>query len=104
MCSSDRDGIEANFAALQAAVTRLLGHSFGAVTTPDRVTYLARLEQETRRLHAPGHLLINQLAEQAGRDELGARLPTHWPIGCTSPPVRPPGVSPKPPSWARAAR
>ena len=36
---------------------------------------LERLERETRRLCAPGHELINQLAEQAGRKELGGLLP-----------------------------
>jgi len=75
MNSSDRDGIDADFVALHAVVSRILGHSFDALTTPDRLTYLQRLEHETRRLQAPGHVLINQLAEQAGRDELGARLP-----------------------------
>jgi hypothetical protein len=33
-----------------------------------------RLERETRRLRTPRHELINQLAEQAGPEELGARL------------------------------
>ncbi len=75
MHSSDREEIEADFAALHAAVSRILEHSFDALTTPDRLTYLQRLERETRRLPVPGHVLINQLAEQAGREELGARLP-----------------------------
>ena len=75
MHSSDRDAIEADFTALHSVVSRILGHSFDTLTTPDRLTYLQRLEQDTRRLQAPRHVLINQLAEQAGRDELGARLP-----------------------------
>src|ERR1700745_2423690 len=45
-----------------------------ALTTPERLNLLERLERETRRLRAPGHELINQLAEQAGPDELGGRL------------------------------
>jgi Domain of unknown function (DUF222) len=55
-------------------VSRILGHSYDALTTPERLNLLERLERETRRLRAPGHELINQLAEQAGPEELGGRL------------------------------
>jgi len=48
MHSSDRDAIEADFTALHSVVSRILGHSFDTLTTPDRLTYLQRLEQDTR--------------------------------------------------------
>jgi hypothetical protein len=104
MHSSDRDGIDADFAALYAAVSRILEQSFDAVTTPDRLTYPRRLEDETRRLQAPGHVLINQLAEQAGREELGARLPDALADRLHITPLRRGAVSPRPPILGRAAR
>ena len=74
MRSSDRDDIERDFDTLRALVSRILGRSFAALTTPDRLTYLQRLEHETRRLQVPAHELLNQLAEQATRDDLGGEL------------------------------
>jgi Domain of unknown function (DUF222) len=74
MLSSTREEIQEDFDALRAAVSRILGHSYEAVTTPERLTLLERLEQETRRLRVPGHQLINQLAEQAPPEELGGKL------------------------------
>jgi hypothetical protein len=74
MGSSGREEIQRDFDALQAAVSRVLGHCYDALTTPERLALLERLERETRRLRTPGHELINQLAEQAGPDELGGRL------------------------------
>jgi hypothetical protein len=56
-------------------VSRVVGHSYDALTTPERLALLERLERETRRLRAPGHELLNQLAEQAGPEELGGALP-----------------------------
>src|ERR1700756_2751570 len=75
MGSSTREEIQEDFDALQAVVSRVLGHCYDALTTPERLDLLERLERETRRLRAPGHELINQLAEQAGPEELGAPLP-----------------------------
>ncbi|MEE6178628.1 HNH endonuclease signature motif containing protein [Mycobacterium sp. 050134] len=75
MGSSDRDEIEADIAALQSAVSRILEHSYDALTCPERLTLLARLEVEGRRLRVPGHQLLNQLAEQADPEQLGGRLP-----------------------------
>jgi Domain of unknown function (DUF222) len=74
MGSSGRGEIQRDFDELGAVVSRVLGHCYDAVTTPERLNLLERLERETRRLRAPGHELINQLAEQAGPDELGGRL------------------------------
>ena len=55
-------------------VSRVVGHSYEALTTPERLSLLERLEQETRRLRVPGHQLINQLAEQAPPEEVGGKL------------------------------
>jgi hypothetical protein len=74
MLSSTREEIQEDFDALRAAVSRILGHSYDALTTPERLVLLERLEQETRRLRVPGHQLINQLAEQAPPEDLGAKL------------------------------
>ncbi|WP_156686932.1 HNH endonuclease signature motif containing protein [Mycobacterium sp. Marseille-P9652] len=74
MGSSDRDEIDADYAALRAAVSRILGHSYDALTCPERLVYLERLERETRRLRAPQHALINQLAAQSSDEQLGGTL------------------------------
>jgi hypothetical protein len=74
MLSSCREEIQEDFDALHAAVSRIVGHSFDALTNPERLALLERLEHETRRLRAPGHQLVNQLAEQAPPEELGGRL------------------------------
>src|SRR6201998_1031590 len=74
MGSSSREEIQRDFDELDAVVSRVLGHSFDAWTPPERLNLLERLERATRRLRAPGHELINQLAEQAGPEELGGRL------------------------------
>jgi hypothetical protein len=76
MFSSTREEIQEDFDALRAAVSRILGHSYEALTTPERLTLLERLEQETRRLPVPGHQLINQLAEQAPPEEPGGKPTT----------------------------
>ncbi len=75
MLSSSRQEIEADFDALHTVVSRIVGHSFDVLTTPERMTLLERLEHETRRLRVPGHELINQVAEQASSTELGGTLP-----------------------------
>ncbi|KAA1238375.1 DUF222 domain-containing protein, partial [Mycobacterium simiae] len=48
---------------------------FEALTTPERLRVLERLEQVARRLPVAQQVLINQLAEQASEQELGGRLP-----------------------------
>ena len=75
MLANDREVIQEDFAALRDAVSRILTHSYDAVTTPERLTLLEQLERETRRLRVPGHQLINQLVEQSDAAELGGRLP-----------------------------
>ena len=74
MHSSSREEIQEDFDALRAVVSRLVGHSYDALTTPERLALLERLEQEVRRLPVPGHALINQLVQQATPAELGGKL------------------------------
>ncbi|OBK42900.1 HNH endonuclease signature motif containing protein [Mycobacterium kubicae] len=75
MGSSTREEIGEVFDALDADLDRLCGLSFDALTTPERLRLLERLERVARRLPAARHELINQLAAQAGEEELGGRLP-----------------------------
>ncbi|MEE6139067.1 HNH endonuclease signature motif containing protein [Mycobacterium sp. 050128] len=74
MCSSSREEIQEDFDALRGAVSRIVDHSYDALTTPERLALLERLECETRRLRVPGHELINQLGEQSDSGELGGTL------------------------------
>ncbi|CPR05938.1 REP13E12 repeat protein [Mycobacterium bohemicum DSM 44277] len=75
MRSDCREGIVGVLDALDAAVDHVCALSFETLTTPERMNVLARLERVARRLPVPGHRLINQLAAQADREELGAQLP-----------------------------
>lgn len=75
MTSSTRGEIVEIVGALDADLDRLCGLSFEALTTPERLRVLERLERVARRLRVPGHALINQLAEQASEEELGGKLP-----------------------------
>ena len=59
---------------VDTAVEDLCELTFDALTTPERLRVLERLERVARRLRVPGHALINQLAEQANREELGGTL------------------------------
>jgi len=74
MRSSSREEIVEVFNALDADLKRLCDLSFDALTTPERLRALERLECAARRLRAPQHTLINQLGAQAGEEELGGRL------------------------------
>jgi hypothetical protein len=74
MLSSDRQEIQQDFQALRAVVSRVVGHSFDVLTTPERLALLEQLEHETRRLRVPGHALINQIAEESNATELGGKL------------------------------
>ena len=76
MTSSTREEIVEIFGALDADLDRLRDLSFDALTTPERLRALERLESVARRLRVPGHALINQLAEQARAEELGGKLAT----------------------------
>jgi len=74
MLSSSREEIREDFDALRTAVSRVVRHSFEVLTTPERLALLERLERETRRLRAPEHRLINQVAGQATPEELGGKV------------------------------
>ena len=74
MGSSSREAIVEAFDALEADFDRALELSFDALTTPERLGLLERLEHETRRLPVAGSALINQLRRQAGETELGGKL------------------------------
>ena len=55
---------------VDTAVEELFELTFDALTTPERLRVLKRLERAARRFPVPGHALINQLAEQADPEEL----------------------------------
>ncbi|KKC01969.1 HNH endonuclease signature motif containing protein [Mycobacterium nebraskense] len=74
MRSSTREEIAADYAALREVVSRIGGHSYDGLTTPERFTYLESLEREMRRLPVAGHELINQIECQATPSELGGKL------------------------------
>lgn len=74
MRSSDREEIAADYVALTEVVSRFQGHSYEALTNPERLQLLQILECETRRLQVPSHQLINQVAGQADPAELGGKL------------------------------
>jgi hypothetical protein len=61
MRSSCREDIVDRLDALHEVVSDLLELSFDALTTPERLGLLERLEHETRRLPVAGSALINQL-------------------------------------------
>jgi Domain of unknown function (DUF222) len=74
MGSSDGVAIEEVFDALDADVDRVCELSFDALTTPELLRMLERLEKVARRLPVAGHGLINQLVQQATPAELGGKL------------------------------
>jgi hypothetical protein len=85
MRSSRREDIVGRLDALQEVVSDLLELSFDALTTPERLGLLERLEHETRRLPVAGSALINQLRRQAGETELGGKPATNPPVAACSP-------------------
>lgn len=70
----DREAVVAEFAVIDAAINRLLDADFVALTTPERLGLLERVERIRRRLPALEHPLINQLADQASLAELGGKV------------------------------
>ncbi|OBI39225.1 13E12 repeat family protein, partial [Mycobacterium colombiense] len=74
MFSSTRHDIDAVFDALDDGMDRVCALSFDALTTPERLRKLERLETLTRRLQVPSHQLINQVAAQSDPTELGGKL------------------------------
>ncbi|WP_155772126.1 DUF222 domain-containing protein, partial [Mycobacterium asiaticum] len=55
-------------------VERLCALSFDALTNPERLRALERLERVSRRLRSAQHGLINELGAQASKEELGGTL------------------------------
>jgi Domain of unknown function (DUF222) len=74
MLANDREEIVAVFDALHTAVSRLTELSFEALTTPERLDLLERLEQTTRHLPVARHELINGVRRQAMPAEIGGKL------------------------------
>jgi hypothetical protein len=74
MCSSTSQEIVAAFDALHDAVSGVLDVSPAALTTPECLAMVGRLETEIRRLPAASHALINQLKRNASDTELGGTL------------------------------
>jgi Domain of unknown function (DUF222) len=74
MRSSGREEILEVFDALDANVDRLSELSFDALTNPERLRALERLERAARRFRPPEHVLINQLGAQCSEEELGGTL------------------------------
>ncbi|KQH77202.1 hypothetical protein AO501_12720 [Mycobacterium gordonae] len=75
MASSTREEIVEVFNALDAAVDRLCDLTFDALTTPEFLRGMERLEKVHRRMRTPQHTLINHLKTQATEEELGGKLP-----------------------------
>jgi Domain of unknown function (DUF222) len=73
---STGEEIAAAFDALHAARSRVNELCFEVLSTPERLRYLQRLESDARRAPVAGQVLINQIAEQADTESLGAPLPT----------------------------
>jgi Domain of unknown function (DUF222) len=71
---SNREHVVAVLERLDAAVDDLTALRFDALTTPERLRVLERLEMACRRLPVTGHALINQLRQQASEAELGGKL------------------------------
>ncbi|OBB95214.1 HNH endonuclease signature motif containing protein [Mycobacterium sp. 852002-40037_SCH5390672] len=74
MRSIDREQIQDDVDALCAVAARFQGHSYEALTNPERLGLLEKLEYATRKLQTPRHQLINQLGEQSDSTELGGKL------------------------------
>ncbi|OBI73340.1 13E12 repeat family protein, partial [Mycobacterium asiaticum] len=74
MVASSREEIVAVFDALDAEAERLSALSFDALTTPELMRALDRLERDERRKRAVRHALINQLQARASTEELGGTL------------------------------
>ena len=72
--SVDREELSAAFDALDADLDTLLGFDCDALTTPELLAWLGRVEKVRRRLPALEHAVINTLAHQATPEELGGKL------------------------------
>ncbi|MGC2652642.1 MAG: DUF222 domain-containing protein, partial [Mycobacterium sp.] len=71
---SSREEVVAAFDAFGDAVSGLADLSFEALTTPERLALLGRLERNLRRLPVARHALINGVRQQASAAEIGGKL------------------------------
>src|SRR5579875_981576 len=76
MRSSCREEIVEVFDDLKADMKRALDLSFDVLTTPERLALLECCETLRRQLPAVEHPLINEVAAQADKAELGGTLPS----------------------------
>ena len=74
MPASSREEIDEAFDALHDAVSQLVHLSFDALSTPELLASLERLEQDTCRLAVPRHGLINAVRQQSTPAEIGGKL------------------------------
>jgi hypothetical protein len=74
MRSDSREEFVEAFDALDAALSRCMELPYNALTTPERLNLLERLEQHVRRLPTPCHQLINGVVRQATPAEIGGRV------------------------------
>ncbi|MFY2860174.1 HNH endonuclease signature motif containing protein [Mycobacterium sp. THU-M104] len=72
--SVDREELGAAFDALDADLDTLLRFDCEALSTPELLAWLGRVEKVRRRLPALEHAVINTLAHQASAEELGGKL------------------------------
>ncbi len=72
--SVDREELRAAFDAFDAGLDGLLGFDCDALTTPELLAWLGRVEKVRRRLPSLEHAVINTLARQATPEELGGKL------------------------------
>ncbi len=70
----DREELRADWAALEAAFAAVAGHDCEALSTPELLGWLARVEKLRRRLPSLEHAVINTLTRQATPEELGGKL------------------------------
>ena len=70
----DREALTAALDGLDAAFEKVLGFDCQALTTPEQLALLRRLERVRRRIPAAEHPLINTLGRQASAEELGGKL------------------------------
>jgi uncharacterized protein DUF222 len=74
MAVSSREEVVAAFDAFGDTVPGLADFSFEALTTPEQLALLERLEHDTRRLPVARHALINGVHQQASAAEIGGKL------------------------------
>src|SRR5690242_2773008 len=74
MSASSREEVDEAFDVLHDAVSRVVGLSFDALTTPELMASLERLEQDMCRLAVPCHGLINGVRQQSTPAEIGGKL------------------------------